>query len=104
MPGPGGLLGDLLARRVVVLTGKGGVGKSTSAAAIALIAAQQGRRVLVIGVDAKGNVPDFYDTHRVGFRPRRLHQGVYGLSMQPKEAMQEYLSIMLHVPKFSLNP
>ena len=89
---------------MIILTGKGGVGKSTSAAAIALIAAEQGQRVLVIEVDAKGNVPDFFDTNRVGFKYRRLHQGVYGLSMQPRESMHEYLSIMLHVPKFSLNP
>jgi anion-transporting ArsA/GET3 family ATPase len=104
MSEPAGLLAQLLARRVVILTGKGGVGKSTSAAAIALVAAQQGQKVLVIEVDAKGNVPDFYDTHRVGFKYRRLHEGVYGLSMQPRESMHEYLSIMLHVPKFSLNP
>src|SRR5947209_403489 len=104
MPQPAGLLGEILQRRVVILTGKGGVGKSTSAAALALIASQAGQKVLVIEVDAKGNVPDFYDTHRVGFKYRRLHQGVYGLSMQPRESMHEYLSIMLHVPKFSLNP
>ena len=104
MPGPSGLLRELLDRRVVILTGKGGVGKSTSSAALALIAAQRGMRVLVVEVDAKGNVADFFDTHRVGFKPRRLHEGVYGLSMQPREAMHEYLSIMLHVPKFSLNP
>ncbi|MFN2465660.1 MAG: ArsA-related P-loop ATPase [Candidatus Dormibacteria bacterium] len=104
MPEPAGLLGDVLRRRVVILTGKGGVGKSTSAAAIALIASQEGKKVLVIEVDAKGNVPDFYDTHRVGFKYRRLHKDVYGLSMQPRESMHEYLSIMLHVPKFSLNP
>ena len=104
MPEPVGLLKELLQRRVVILTGKGGVGKSTSSAAIALIAAQQGKKVLVIEVDAKGNVPDFFDTTRVGFKYRRLHQNVYGLSMQPSESMHEYLSIMLHVPRFSLNP
>ena len=104
MPEPAGLLKELLKRRVVILTGKGGVGKSTSSAALALIAAQQGMKVLVIEVDAKGNVPDFFDTTRVGFKYRRLHQGVYGLSMQPRESMHEYLSIMLHVPRFSLNP
>lgn len=104
MPEPAGLLEELLQRRLVILTGKGGVGKSTSAAALALIAAELGRKVLVIEVDAKGNVPDFFDTSRVGFKYRRLHQGIFGLSMQPRESMHEYLSIMLHVPKFSLNP
>lgn len=104
MPELVGLLQEALQRRVVILTGKGGVGKSTSAAAIALIAAQQGKKVLVIEVDAKGNVPDFFDTTRVGFKYRRLHQNVYGLSMQPSESMHEYLSITLHVPRFSLTP
>ena len=104
MPEPAGLLKEVLQRRVVILTGKGGVGKSTSSAAIALIAAQQGKKVLVVEVDAKGNVPDFFDTTRVGFKYRRLHQNVYGLSMQPSESMHEYLSIMLHVPRFSLTP
>lgn len=104
MPDPAGLLAQVLERRVVILTGKGGVGKSTSAAAMALIASQQGKRVLVIEVDAKGNVPDFFDTNRVGFKYKRLHENVYGLSMQPRESMHEYLSIMLHVPRFSLNP
>jgi anion-transporting ArsA/GET3 family ATPase len=98
------LVDELLAKRVLILTGKGGVGKSTTSAALALVAANRGKRVLVIEVDAKGNVPDFFDTRRVGFKYRRLHKNVYGLSMQPKDSMQEYLALMLRVPGFSLRP
>jgi anion-transporting ArsA/GET3 family ATPase len=101
---PSPLVADLLSRRVVVLTGKGGVGKSTNAAVLALVGAQMGKRVLVIEVDAKGNVPDFFDSPRVGFRYRKLHKNIYGLSMQLKDSMQEYLAMMLRVPKFSLRP
>jgi anion-transporting ArsA/GET3 family ATPase len=101
---PSPLISDLLSRRVVILTGKGGVGKSTNAAVLALIGAQMGKRVLVIEVDAKGNVPDFFDSPRVGFRFRKLHKNIYGLSMDLKESMQEYLASMLKVPKFSLRP
>src|SRR5258708_14623532 len=104
MPGAGGLIDDMLRRRVLILTGKGGVGKSTTSAALALLAANGGKRVLVIEVDAKGNVPDFFDTRRVGFKYRRLHKDVWGLSMPPKGSMQEYLSLMLHLPGFSLKP
>jgi anion-transporting ArsA/GET3 family ATPase len=104
MPDAEDLLDQLLGKRVLILTGKGGVGKSTTSAALALIAANRGKRVLVIEVDAKGNVPDFFDTRRVGFAYRRLHKGVWGLSMQPKDSMQEYLSLMLRVPGFSLRP
>jgi anion-transporting ArsA/GET3 family ATPase len=104
MPETESLLDELLEKRVLILTGKGGVGKSTTSAALALIGANRGKRVLVIEVDAKGNVPDFFDTRRVGFKYRRLHKNVYGLSMQPKDSMQEYLSLMLRVPGFSLTP
>ena len=41
-----------LDRRLVLFTGKGGVGKSTVAAATALLAAEQGKRVLLIDVDS----------------------------------------------------
>jgi anion-transporting ArsA/GET3 family ATPase len=98
------LIDDLLTKRVVVLTGKGGVGKSTSSAALALIASQRGMRVLLVEVDAKGNLPDFFDARRVGFKPTRLHKDVHGLSMQPKESMQEYLHLYLRLPSFSLRP
>src|SRR3984893_445810 len=104
MPETPSLVDELLEKRVLILTGKGGVGKSTTSAALALIAANRGKRVLVIEVDAKGNVPDFFDTRRVGFAFRRLHKGVWGMSMQPKDSMREYLSLMLRVPGFSLRP
>ena len=104
MPEINPLLAELLSRRVVILTGKGGVGKSTNSAVLALVAAGMGKRVLIIEVDAKGNVPDFYDARRVGFKYRRLHKNVFGLSMQPKDSMQEYLAMVLRVPGFSLKP
>ena len=43
---------DLLARRLLFVTGKGGVGKTTVAAALAQLAAQRGARVLVCEMDA----------------------------------------------------
>src|SRR5258708_5924129 len=104
MPAAGGLIDDLLGRRVLILTGKGGVGKSTTSAALALLAANRGRRGPVVEGGAQGNVPDLFDPQRVGFKYRRLHKNVWGLSMQPKDSMQEYLSLMLHLPGFSLKP
>ena len=47
---------DLLDRRLLFFTGKGGVGKSTVTAATALLAAERGKRVLLVEVDAKGNL------------------------------------------------
>ena len=62
---------DLLDRRLLFFTGKGGVGKSTVTAATALLAAEQGKRVLLVEVDAKGNLTALFEHPPVGFEPRR---------------------------------
>src|SRR5450755_4109251 len=58
---------DFLDRRLLFFTGKGGVGKSTVAAATALLAAERGRRVLMIEVDSKGNLTSLFEHEPVGF-------------------------------------
>lgn len=49
---------DLLSRRLVVVTGKGGVGKSTVAAALGVLAARAGRRTVLAEVGRRGDVLD----------------------------------------------
>ena len=89
---------DLLGRRLLFFTGKGGVGKSTITAAMALLAADHGKRVLVIEVDAKGNITDRFEHAGVGFEPREVHPGVFALSMDTEASLREYLKLNLKVP------
>jgi anion-transporting ArsA/GET3 family ATPase len=93
MPSP-----DLLGLRLLFFTGKGGVGKSTITAAMALLAAEHGKRVLVIEVDAKGNITDRFESRPVGFTPREVHPGVFVLSMDTEASLREYLKLNLKVP------
>ena len=60
----------LLDRRLVFVTGKGGVGKTTVAAALGVLAASQGKRTLVGEVDAKGNLADFFEVPATSFEQR----------------------------------
>jgi anion-transporting ArsA/GET3 family ATPase len=89
---------DLLDRRLVFVTGKGGVGKSTVAAGLALLAAQRGKRTLVCEVDAKGNLAAFFETGPTTFDPRLIEPNLYAMSMDTEESLKEYLSINLRLP------
>lgn len=88
----------LLDRRLLFVTGKGGTGKTSVTAALALLASQRDKRVLACEVDAKGNLADFYETSRLDFRPRQAQPGLFAMSMSTEESLQEYLRLQLHLP------
>jgi anion-transporting ArsA/GET3 family ATPase len=89
---------DLLARRLLFFTGKGGVGKSTVTAATALLAADRGQRVLVVEADAKGAIPGHFEQPFVGFEPREVYPGVCAMAMRTEDSLKEYLKLNLRVP------
>jgi len=94
-------LTDLLDRQLVFVTGKGGVGKSTIAAALALLAAEQGKRTLVCDLDAKGDLADFYETGPTNFTPREVQPRLYAMSMDTEESLKEYLTLQLKLPRMA---
>ena len=89
---------DLLDRKVLFVTGKGGVGKTTIAASLALLAARHGKRTLVGEVDAKGNLADFFETAPIRFKEREVSPNLWAMSMDTEESLKEYLSLQLKVP------
>ena len=90
----------LLDRRLLFFTGKGGVGKSTVTAATALLAAEQGKRVLLVEVDAKNNLTALFEHAPVGFEPRQVHPGVFAMQMDTESSLREYLKVQAKVPVF----
>src|SRR3954463_11551008 len=86
---------SLLDRRLVVVTGKGGTGKSTISAALALAAAKRGKRVLVCEVVAKERVADFFGRPPSGTKLRELAPNLYSVHVRPREAMREYALMTL---------
>jgi anion-transporting ArsA/GET3 family ATPase len=88
----------LLDRRLLFVTGKGGVGKTTVAAALALLATSRGKRVLVGEVDAKGNLADFFSTQPTTFAPREVQPKLFAMTLDPEESLKEYLALQLKLP------
>jgi len=82
---------SLLDKRLVVVTGKGGVGKTTVAAALGLLAARQGRRTVVCEVAQQERLAGLFGAREVGHGEVELAPGLFSVSVQPERAMHEWL-------------
>jgi len=88
----------LLDRRLLFVTGKGGVGKTAIASALALLAARQGKRTLACEFDSKGNLADFYSVGPTAFDPTEVQPNLLAMSMDTEASLKEYLKLQLKVP------
>jgi anion-transporting ArsA/GET3 family ATPase len=90
-------LTDLLDKRVVFVTGKGGVGKTTVAVALGLRAAAEGKRTIVCEVAAQENASRIFEHTEVGFHEVEMEENLWSISIDPDESMREYVLLQLKV-------
>ena len=85
--------------RLHVVTGKGGTGKSTVAAALALALASRGKEVLLCEVEARQGIAQLFDVAPLPYEERRIVAGpegsgdVYALAIDIESALLEYLQM-----------
>jgi anion-transporting ArsA/GET3 family ATPase len=84
--------------RLHVVTGKGGTGKTTVAAALALALASGGRRVLLCEVENRQGIAGLFDVSPLPYAERRIAIGpgggeVFALAIDPEAALLEYLDM-----------
>ena len=89
---------DLLQLKLVFVTGKGGVGKTTVAAALAQLGAEHGKHVLACEVDAKGDLAGLFEAAPTEFVPREIAPGISSMSMDTEASLREYLKLHLRIP------
>lgn len=82
---------DLLNKRLLWVGGKGGVGKTTVSAALAVLAARRGRRVLVVSTDPAHSLGDVFD-RQLGDVPRRLLPGLDAMEIDPDAEVEAHLA------------
>jgi anion-transporting ArsA/GET3 family ATPase len=88
----------LLDKELLVVTGKGGVGKSTIAAALGMAAARRGMRTCIAEVAARDDVTRaLAGDSAEPFVERDLGRGLHHISIDPERAMEEYLADQLPV-------
>jgi anion-transporting ArsA/GET3 family ATPase len=94
----------LLAHSLIVVIGKGGVGKSTVAAALGLAAARRGLRTIVVEVAARGDVSEALGSSDAGAAhvERAVSEQLHHISIDPQGAMEDYLRRALPVGPIAL--
>ncbi|MBJ6759404.1 ArsA family ATPase [Myxococcaceae bacterium JPH2] len=83
-------MAGLLDKRLWIVSGKGGVGKSTIAAALALRSARAGRRTLVCEVNTQERISGLLERPPAGPDVKRLEENLWAVDVRPQEAMREY--------------
>ncbi|MFN2525021.1 MAG: ArsA family ATPase [Actinomycetota bacterium] len=96
------LLEEFLTPRILIVSGKGGVGKTTVAGALALVAARQGRRVCVAEVDQKGSLGKLLGRDEpLSYEPSKLAPSIWGINIVPEDALAEYLDVQYRMKRIA---
>jgi anion-transporting ArsA/GET3 family ATPase len=88
---------DLLEKRLVFVTGKGGVGKSTLSIALGLAAAARGKRTILCEIASQENASRVFRKGEVGFHEVEMADNLWTISIDPDESLREYLLLQLKV-------
>jgi anion-transporting ArsA/GET3 family ATPase len=90
-------IAGLFDKRILFVTGKGGVGKTSVALAMGIAAAAEGRRTIVCEVASQESAGHLFGRGSIGFSETRLRKDLFAISIDPDAAMREYLELQLPV-------
>lgn len=77
--------------RVVIVAGKGGVGKTTVTATLAVAAQRSGMSVLIVEVEGKSGLPTAFGVGALGYEEIDLATGIRGRCLTPDAALRDWL-------------
>jgi anion-transporting ArsA/GET3 family ATPase len=87
----------LLARRLIVVLGKGGVGRTSISAAIVTLASRRGIRTLLIEADLRGPIAASYGKSP-GFKQVELEANLFAMTLGGQESLEDYLGFVVPRP------
>src|ERR671923_2328497 len=88
---------SLIDKRLLFVTGKGGVGKSTVAAALGVAAAREGKRTIICELAQQERMSRFFERQGVGYRETEIAPNLFTFSIDPQRALEEYLLMQIRI-------
>jgi anion-transporting ArsA/GET3 family ATPase len=87
----------LLKKRLIFVTGKGGVGKSTVSAALGVAAARAGKRTIVCEVAQQERISSLFERQGIGYHEVEIAPRLHAFSIDPQRALEEYLQLQIRI-------
>jgi len=88
---------ELLDKRLIFVTGKGGVGKSTISVALGIAAAARGKRTIVCEIGGQETASRVFRRAEIGFHEVEVADNLWAISIDPDHSLREYLLLQLKV-------
>lgn len=93
------VLSTLLSKRLILLSGKGGVGKTTVAVALGLLASRLKKKTLLVEMNSTERVAPFFGLKEVGSEEIPLSPYLTGINISPQACFEEYVLKQIHFKK-----
>ncbi len=93
---PDPISGHLLSRRLLIVAGKGGVGRTTVACALAVLAARLGKRVLLAQTRSKNSLRELFGVERDFSEVAPVRDNLWAVNMTPESSLREYGMMVMH--------
>ncbi len=88
-------LNHLLERRLLIISGKGGVGKTTLSLALGFLAAERGKKTIIAEVNSEEQIAHLLERPPIGYSERELLPNLWGMNIEPHQSFQEYVLLQI---------
>lgn len=88
-------LHELFSKKLILVSGKGGVGKTTVSLALALLAAERGKKTLLAEINAEGQVAHLLERKPIGYPEEKILPRLWGINIVPRKSFEEYVLLQI---------
>lgn len=89
-------LDEIFQRELLIISGKGGVGKTTVATTLGLLAAERGKKTLIAEINAAEKISEIFEVKPIGYKETKLANNLFAINIDPHSAFHEYVLEQIH--------